>query len=255
MIKRLEGKVALITGAGSGMGAAQAKLFAKEGAKVLAGDINGKGITDTVAAIEKDGGTAIAIKLDVSSTSDWEQAISEVHEHFGKLDILINTAGIVGPAETKAAAHDFEAWHDLLTVNLTGPFLGSKYAIKEMLKTGGGSIVHIASIGATLGDQGGTGYGASKAGVLGLSKHIAVDYAKDNIRSNVILPGQITTPMSSFLETEEAKETKDFFINKTPLGHFGDTDDIAYATLFLASEEAKFITGSELYVDGGVHAN
>lgn len=124
-----------------------------------------------------------------------------------------------------------------------------------MKNNGGGSIVTVSSIGGVIGGQGGTGYGAAKAGLIGMSKNIAVDYGPDGIRSNIILPGQIKTPMSAALETEEAKAAKESYINKTPLGHFGDTSDIAYAALFLASDESKFITGTELTVDGGVLAN
>lgn len=252
---RLDNKVAFITGGGSGMGAAQAKLFAKEGAKVIVGDVNENGINDTVSEIKQNNGTALGIKLDVSSDQDWQSAIKQTIDNFGQLNILISTAGIVGPFDAEAADHSVKSWDNIINVNLKGPFLGCKYAIPEMKKVGGGAIVIISSIGAVLGNQGGTGYGASKAGVLGLAKHVAVDYAKDNIRANTILPGQIATPMSASLETEEAKEAKKFFIDMTPMGHFGDTNDIANATLFLASDESKFITGNELYVDGGVHAN
>jgi len=252
---RLEGKVAVITGAGSGMGAAQAKLFAKEGAKVVGADMNIDGVNETVDEIKKDGGEALGVKLNISSPEEWEKAVQKTVETYGQLDILVNTAGVSGPFVAKAADHDPEEWDKLMGINLKGAFLGTKYAIPEMQKAGGGSIVSISSIAAVLGGQGGTGYGAAKAGLIGLTKNIAVDYGPDNIRANAVLPGQISTPMSASLESEEAKETKAFYINKTPLGHFGDTDDIANATLFLASDDSKFITGSELYVDGGVHAN
>lgn len=252
---RLDNKVAIITGAGSGMGAAQAKLFAKEGAKVIGADMNLDGVNEVVEEIKKAGGEATGLQLNISLPEEWEKVVKDTVDIYGQLDILVNTAGVSGPFVAKAAEHDADEWDKLLGINLKGAFLGTKYAIPEMQKIGGGSIVTISSIGATLGGQGGTGYGAAKAGLIGLTKNIAVDYGPDHIRANVILPGQISTPMSAGLDTEEAQETKAYYLSKNPLGHFGDTDDIAYSTLFLASDEAKFITGTELYVDGGVHAN
>ncbi|MFC4022291.1 SDR family NAD(P)-dependent oxidoreductase [Oceanobacillus longus] len=252
---RLTGKVAIITGAGSGMGAEQARLFGKEGAKVVGADMNVEALQKVVDEIKADGGDAIAIKLNISSPEEWENAIHTAVETYGKVNVLVNTAGVAGPFVAKAHEHDPDEWDKLLAINLKGSFLGSKYAIPEMIKDGGGSIVTISSIAATLGGQGGTGYGAAKAGLIGLTKNIAVDYGKDNVRANVILPGQISTPMSASLETEEAKEIKQFYLNKTPLGHFGDPSDIANAALFLASDESNFITGVELPVDGGVMAN
>lgn len=252
---RLSGKVAIITGAGSGMGAEQARLFAKEGAKVVGADMNVDALQKIVDEIKTNGGDAIAVKLNISSPTEWESAVQAAVETYGKVNVLVNTAGIAGPFVAKAAEHDPDEWDKLLAINLKGAFLGSKYAIPEMVKAGGGSIVSISSIAAVLGGQGGTGYGAAKAGLIGLSRNIAVDYGKENVRANVILPGQISTPMSAALETEEAKEVKQYYLNKTPLGHFGEPSDIAYAALFLASDESKFITGVELPIDGGVLAN
>lgn len=254
-MNRLSGKVAIITGAGSGMGAEQARLFAKEGAKVVGADMNVEGLEKVVSEIKENGGEAIAVKLNISSPEEWENAVKTAVESFGKVNVLVNTAGVAGPFVAKAAEHDPDEWDKLLAINLKGAFLGSKYAIPEMIKAGGGSIVTISSIGGLIGGQGGTGYGAAKAGLSGLSKNIAVDYGKDNVRSNVIFPGQIRTPMSASLETEEAKEAKAAYLAKTPLGHFGDPEDIAYAALFLASDESKFVTGTDLIVDGGVMAN
>jgi len=237
------------------MGAEQSRLFAKEGAKVVAADMNEEALQKVVEEIKSDGGEAISVKLNITSPQEWESAINTAVSTYDKVNVLINTAGIVGPSVTKAAEHDIDEWDKVIAVNLKGAFLGTKYVIPEMIKDGGGSIVSISSIGGVLGGQGGTGYGASKSGLIGLTKNIAVDYGKDNIRANLILPGQIKTPMAAFLETEEAKEIKQYYLNKTPLGHFGEAIDIANATLFLASDEAKFITGTELYVDGGVMAN
>lgn len=252
---RLNGKVAIITGAGSGMGAEQARLFAKEGAKVVAADMNTKAVEEVVNEIKTNGGEAIAVSLNISVEEDWIHAVKTAVDTFGKLNVLVNTAGIAGPFVAKAHEHDTNDWDKLLAINLKGAFLGSKHSIPEMIKDGGGSIVTVSSIGAVLGGQGGTGYGAAKAGLIGLTKNIAVDYGKDHVRANVILPGQIRTPMSAPLETEEAKEAKQYYLNKTPMGHFGDPIDVAYAALYLASDESKFVTGIELPVDGGVMAN
>lgn len=252
---RLSGKVALITGAGSGMGAEQARLFAKEGAKVVGADMNMDGLNTIIDEISSQDTEAIAVKLNISSEEEWKDAVKTAVDTFGKLDILVNTAGIAGPFVAKAAEHDADDWDKLLGINLKGAFLGSKHAIPEMIKAGGGSIVSVSSIGGLIGGQGGTGYGAAKAGIIGMTKNIAVDYGHENIRANVVVPGQIKTPMSESLESEEAKEVKAHYISKTPLGHFGDPIDIANAALFLASEDSKFITGTEIIVDGGVMAN
>jgi len=254
-MSRLSGKVAIITGAGSGMGAEQARLFAKEGAKVVGGDMNIEALQAVVEEIKATGGDAIAVKLNISSPQDWESAVKTATDTYGQVNVLVNTAGVAGPFIAKAADHDVDEWDKLLAINLKGAFLGSKYSIPEMIKAGGGSIVTISSIGGLIGGQGGTGYGAAKAGLIGMTKNIAVDYGSDNVRANVICPGQIKTPMSAVLEDEVAKEAKQSYIDKTPLGHFGEPIDIAYAALFLASEESKFITGTELIIDGGVMAN
>lgn len=214
-----------------------------------------EGLQKVVDDVKSNGGEATAVKLNVTSPEEWQNVVKTAVDNYGKVNVLVNTAGIVGPAVTKAAEHDINEWDKVIAINLKGAFLGTKFTIPEMLKAGGGSIVTVSSIGGVIGGQGGTGYGASKSGLIGLTKNIAVDYGKDGIRANLILPGQIKTPMSAFLETEEAKEIKQVYINKIPLGHFGEPIDIANAALFLASDESKFITGTELYVDGGVMAN
>lgn len=214
-----------------------------------------EGLQKVVDDVKSNGGEATAVKLNVTSPEEWQNVVKTAVDNYGKVNVLVNTAGIVGPAVTKAAEHDINEWDKVIAINLKGAFLGTKFTIPEILKAGGGSIVTVSSIGGVIGGQGGTGYGASKSGLIGLTKNIAVDYGKDGIRANLILPGQIKTPMSAFLETEEAKEIKQVYINKIPLGHFGEPIDIANAALFLASDESKFITGTELYVDGGVMAN
>lgn len=251
---RLDGKVAIITGAGGGMGLEQMKLFAKEGAKVIGVDMTVEPVEKVVEEIKNNNGEALALKLDVSSAEGWQEVVEKTVDTFGKLNVLVNTAGIVGPDEASVVEHDLDELDKILEVNLKGAFIGSKYAIPEMIKTGGGSIVNISSIGGVVGEQGGTGYGTSKAAIIGMTRNIAVEYGPENIRANSILPGQVQTPMSAFLETEEAKEIKQEYIDKTPLGHFGEPIDIANAALFLASDESKYTTGTELYVDGGVTA-
>lgn len=252
---RLDDKVAIITGAASGMGAAEARLFAKEGAKVVGMDLNEEELNKVISDIKAAGGDAIAVKANIASEEDCQKAVKVAVEAFGYVNILINTAGVSGPFSSKAHEHDADAWDDLLAINLKGAFLTSKHVIPEMQKVGGGSIVNISSIGGLIGGQGGTGYAAAKAGLRGLSKNIAVDYAKDNIRCNTIFPGQIKTPMSASLEAPESAEVKQYYINKIPMGRFGDPDDIAYAALYFASDESKYTTGSELVIDGGVMAN
>ena len=160
---RLDGKVAIITGAGSGMGAEEARLFAKEGAKVVGADMNEDALQAVIAEIKENNGDAIAVKLNISSPEDWEKAVKITTETFGKVDILVNTAGVAGPFSSKAHEHDVNEWDKLLSINLKGAFLGAKYTIPEMQKVGGGSIVNISSIGALIGGQGGTGYGAGKS--------------------------------------------------------------------------------------------
>ncbi|MCD7948177.1 MAG: SDR family oxidoreductase [Oscillospiraceae bacterium] len=252
---RLDNKVAIITGAASGMGAAQARLFAKEGAKIVGMDLNEEGLNQLISDIKAAGGEGIAVKANIAVEEDCQKAVKAAVEAFGCVNILVNTAGVAGPFSSKAHEHDADAWDKLLGINLKGAFLVSKHVIPEMQKAGGGSIINISSIGALIGGQGGTGYSAAKAGLRGLSKSIAFDYAKDNIRSNTIFPGQIKTPLSASLEAPEAAELKQYYINKIPMGRFGDPDDIAYAALYYASDESKYTTGSELVVDGGVMSN
>lgn len=251
---RLDGKVAIITGAGGGMGLEQMRLFAKEGAKVVGVDMSIDLAKEVVEEIKENGGEAFVEKMDITSLEQWQSVVNKTVEKFGKVNVLINSAGIVGPAEASVVDHDLDELDKVLAVNLKGAFIGMKYVIPEMIKDGVGSIVNVSSIGGVIGEQGGTGYGASKAAVIGMGRNVAVEYGSQNIRVNSIVPGQIQTPMASSLETEEAKEIKQTYIDKTPLGHFGKPEDIAYTALFLASDESKFITGTELYVDGGVTA-
>ncbi|WP_029596395.1 SDR family NAD(P)-dependent oxidoreductase [Exiguobacterium chiriqhucha] len=247
---RLTGKVAVITGAGSGMGEETAKLFAREGATVVATDINLEAVTRVVETIRSNGGEAIALQHDVTSRNDWENIYNEVQSVCGKLDVLVNNAGI-------ALAKPFldqteEDWARTYRINIDGVMLGTQYAIPLMEQNGGGSIVNISSISALTGMAGAGAYTASKGAVRSLTKAAAVDYGKHNIRVNSIHPGYIVTPMSA--PHMEHPDYKQHFLNQIALPNLGRAEEVATAVLFLASDEANHITGIELPVDGGVTA-
>lgn len=247
---RLTGKVAVITGAGSGMGEETAKLFAREGATVVATDINLEAVTRVVEMIRSNGGEAIALQHDVTSRNDWENIYNEVQSVCGKLDVLVNNAGI-------ALAKPFldqteEDWARTYRINIDGVMLGTQYAIPLMEQNGGGSIINISSISALTGMAGAGAYTASKGAVRSLTKAAAVDYGKHNIRVNSVHPGYIVTPMSA--PHMEHPDYKQHFLNQIALPNLGRAEEVATAVLFLASDEANHITGIELPVDGGVTA-
>jgi len=246
---RLDGKVAIITGAASGQGALEVKMFAGEGAKVVATDVQEDLLKDVVDEVKKEGGDVLAIKLDVTSEAEWKDVVNKTVETYGKLDILVNNAGIFigGNAEETT----LDKWDKVMHVNATGTFLGIKYAIPEMRKAGGGSIVNISSISGILG-FGAAAYNASKGAIRTLTKNVAADYAKDNIRVNSIHPGVVVTPMTDPLLN--VQETRKSLEDMTPLPRLGEPKDIAYGALYLASDETSFMTGSELIIDGGVVA-
>ena len=246
---RLDGKVAIITGAGSGQGAVEAKLFAKEGAKVVATGRRMEPIQAVVEEIKNDGGEAIAIKHDVTSEADWENVIKKTIETYGLLNVLVNNAGIV--IMKNAEETTLADWNKVIDTNATGTFLGIKHAIPEMRKAGGGSIINISSISGILG-LGAAAYNASKGAVRILTKNVAADFAKDNIRANSVHPGVVSTPMTKDLLDDA--ETKANFEAMTPLPRLGTSEDIAYGVLYLASDESSFMTGAELVIDGGIVA-
>ena len=244
---RLDGKVALISGGARGQGAAEAKLFAREGAKVVFGDIlddEGKQVEAEIAEL---GGEALYIHLDVTSEADWRAAVDTAVSRYGKLDLLVNNAGIVlrkGIEETTV-----EEWDRVMAVNSKGVFLGTKHAIPAMRQAGGGSIVNISSTAGLVGSgQGLAAYSATKGSVRLFTKSTAIQHARDNSRCNSVHPGPIDTPMLQEAWDESRREER---ISRVPLGRIGTTDDIAYGVLFLASDEASFMTGSELVIDGG----
>ena len=248
---RLEGKVAIISGGARGMGAAEAKLFAREGAKVIICDVLEDEGRQTEAEINEVGGDAVFVKLDVTSQDEWENAVNTAIERFGKLDILVNNAGII--VQSTIEDMTVESWDKVMDVNAKGVFLGTKTAIPHMKEAGGGSIVNISSISGIVGqDNVNAGYNASKGAVRIFTKAAAVQYAKENIRVNSIHPGPIATPMTA--EGRADPERVALTAERTPLGRYGEPEEVANAVLFLASDEASYVTGSEIVVDGGYTA-
>ena len=248
---RLDGKVALISGGARGMGAAEAKLFAREGAKVVIGDILEEEGRRTEAEINEAGGECVFVPLDVTKESEWQNAVSATVSRFGKLDVLVNNAGVLlrGVLEDTSS----QDWDFVMGVNAKGVFLGTKAAIPETRKAGGGSIVNISSMSGMVG-QGNIQpvYNASKGAVRIFTKSAAIQYAGDNIRVNSVHPGAVDTPMT--MDSWSDPEAKQRTISHIPLGRFAQPEDIAYGVLYLASDESSFVTGSELVIDGGAIA-
>ncbi|GAF12396.1 3-oxoacyl-[acyl-carrier protein] reductase [Bacillus sp. JCM 19046] len=244
---RLQDKIALITGAGSGMGEAEALRFAKEGAIVIATDINEEAVKNVVEQIKSSGGQALAFKHNVASQEDWKSIMDEVKASYGKLDILVNNAGIslAKPFEEQTA----DDWARTYGININGVMYGMQTAL-PLMEEHGGSIVNISSISALTGMAGAGAYTASKGAVRSITKAAAVDYGKKNIRVNSVHPGYIVTPMSA----PSMEQYKDYFLTQVALPNLGNAEEVANAVLFLASAEASHITGIELPVDGGVTA-
>ena len=246
---RLSGKVAIISGGARGQGAEEARLFASEGAKVIIGDIlDSEGIQVESEIVER-GGQAKFVRLDVSIEDDWSKAVQLAISKYGKLDILVNNAGILlmkGVEDTSS-----EEWDHLHNINSKGVFLGSKAVISAMRKSGGGSIVNISSIAGLIGSRF-SAYGASKGLVRTLTKSIAVNHGHENIRCNSVHPGIIETDMVS--EIIGSKEGRDLQLNRTPLNVIANSRDVAFGVLYLASDESRYVTGSELVIDGGITA-
>jgi NAD(P)-dependent dehydrogenase (short-subunit alcohol dehydrogenase family) len=245
---RLEGKIALISGGARGMGAVEARLFAKEGAKVLIGDVLEDEGRKLEAEINATGGEALFVRLDVTREADWQHAVEAGVHRFGKLDVLVNNAGISGHGRVEDTA--VEAWDRVMEVNAKGVFLGTKVAIPAMRKAGGGSIINISSqLGLVGTDHSSPQYQASKGAVRLLTKATAIQYAKEGIRANSVHPGPIVTPMTEAARADPARYQ--MMLSRIPLGSYGQPEDVAYGVLYLASEESRWVTGSELVIDGG----
>ena len=245
---RLENKVALISGAARGMGAAEAKLFAGEGAKVVIGDILEEEGRRTEAEINEASGECLFLRLDVTSERDWRQAVAATVARFGKLDVVVNNAGIGGGGRVEDTT--VEEWDRVMEVNAKGVFLGTKAAIPEMRRAGGGSIVNISSQLGLMGtDTSSPQYQASKGAVRLLTKATAIQYAGEGIRANSVHPGPIITPMTEAGRADP--QCQQVMLSRIPLGRYGLAEDVAYGVLFLASDESSFMTGSELVIDGG----
>lgn len=249
---RLENKVAIITGAANGMGAATASMFAKEGAKVVLTDLQEEKMQELVSIIKEKGGEAIAVKHNVASGADWDRVRDETLKAFGKIDVLINNAGITGDYTKSAELTDEEEWQKVIDINLKSVYLGVNRVIPIMKENGGGSIVNISSIAGLVGSGGPFSYTASKGGVRLLTKNVAFNYGPDHIRCNSIHPGTIKTPMSA--PSLSIPAILDRMLQGIPLKYVGEADDIAYACVYLASDESNYVTGAELAVDGGYSA-
>ena len=244
---RLEGKVALISGGARGMGATEAKMFAREGAKVVIGDVLEEEGRQTEAEINETGGECLFVKLDVTSEAEWQMAVATAVARFGKLDILVNNAGIFRGNRVEDTTS--EEWDQVMDINAKGVFLGTKHSIPEMRKAGGGSIVNISSVAGLVGNPYSSAYNASKGAVRLLTKSTAIQYANDGIRANSIHPGVIVTPMTQDVVNDPS--FREFRLAANPISRLGQPADIAYGALYLASDESSFVTGSELVIDGG----
>src|SRR5215211_4263764 len=247
---RLEDKVALITGGGSGMGKVAAQVFANEGAKVVLTDVNDEAGEATAAEI---GSAGFYVHADVSRESDAEAMVASAVDRFGRLDVLYNNAGVMLPDDGSVHSTDESIWDTTLAVNVKGVAFGCKFGIPAMLESGGGSIINVASFVAWLGAATSqTAYTASKGAVLAMTREIAVEYARKGIRCNALCPGPIETPLLMQLLSDEEKRQRRFV--HIPMGRLGQAEELAKAALFLASDDSSFMTGASLIVDGGITA-
>ena len=248
---RLEGKVVLISGGARGQGATEARMMAREGARVVIADVLDDDGRKVEAEILEAGNEATYLHLDVTKEDAWRSVIEEAVKRYGKLDVLVNNAGILirkGVEDT-----DEEEWDRIMAINAKGVFLGTKFAIPAMRKAGGGSIINISSTaGLTGGDGGSTAYSATKGAVRLLTKSTAIQYAKENIRCNSVHPGLIATAMVQDMLSDPDKLQER--MRRLPLGRIGTAEEVAFGVLFLASDESSYVTGAELVIDGGTNA-
>jgi NAD(P)-dependent dehydrogenase (short-subunit alcohol dehydrogenase family) len=250
---RLEAKVVLITGAGSGIGRQSALLFAREGASVVVVDVDDIAGHETVTMIGDDEGCAKFVHADVSRREDCQNMVEQAEQQFGKLNVVFNNAGIMHNEDGDAIETEEDVWDLTMNVNLKGVFWGCKFGIAALQRAGGGSIINTASFVALLGAATPQiAYTASKGGVLAMTRELAVIHARENIRVNALCPGPLRTDLlMDFLDTEEKRQRRLVHI---PMGRFGEAKEIAQAALFLASDESSYVTGTEFVVDGGITA-
>ncbi len=249
MAGRLEGKVAIISGGASGIGAAHVRVFAREGAKVIAGDLQEDLGEQVCAEVRASGGEASFVRLDVTDAASWQHAVDQAVERYGALTTLVNNAGIfhAGGVETETE----EGWEKMIAVNQTGVFLGMRIAMPELKRSGNASIVNISSLYGLIGSPGNIAYHATKGAVRIMSKSAALEYVKEGVRVNSVHPGQIKTPILANLTPEQDAAIK----AAIPMGKVGEPEDIAHGSLYLCSDEAKYVTGIELPVDAGWSAS
>jgi NAD(P)-dependent dehydrogenase (short-subunit alcohol dehydrogenase family) len=247
---RLSGKVALISGGARGMGAVEARLFTMEKAKVVIGDVLDADGRAVEAEITRNGGEAVYVHLDVTSEADWKHAVETAVNRFGKLDVLVNNAGVGGPGRLEEVT--LAEWNRVMDINSTGVFLGTRTAIPAMRRAGGGSIVNTASFVALMGAATAQiAYTASKGAVLAMTREIAVAHAKQGIRANSLCPGPVNTPLLQELYANDPEKAARRLVH-LPMGRFAEAREIAFGALFLASDESSYVTAQTFLVDGGM---
>jgi NAD(P)-dependent dehydrogenase (short-subunit alcohol dehydrogenase family) len=252
---RLQDKVAVITGAGGGMGRTAAQMFAAEGAKVVVAEFSEPGGRETVRLVEEAGGQATFVRTDVSAEADAKAMIEHAVATYGRVDVLYNNAGIMPEADHSVTDTAVDVWDQVMAVNVRGTYLGCKYAIPVMLDQGAGSVINISSFVAILGcSNPQDAYTASKGAVLALSKSLAVQFGPQGVRTNAICPGPVETPllMDWLVKDEEAKRIR---LARNPTGRFGKPEEIVYMTIYLASDESRWTNGAAMVVDGGITVN
>ena len=245
MAGRLDGKVALISGGASGIGAAHTRVFAAEGARVVIGDIQEAKGQEVATSVNDNGGEAVFVRLDVTSENDWQQAVHEAVGRFGRLTTLINNAGVYWPAGVEEETRD--KWQRMIEINQTGVWLGMKTVLPALRESGNAAIVNISSLYGLIGSPGSIAYHASKGAVRLMTKAAALEYVRQGIRVNSIHPGQIDTPILAGLTPEQDAQIKE----ATPMGRLGRPEEIAFGSLYLCSDEASYTIGTELVIDGG----